>query len=277
MRDVLEVDMGFFLAGLAAGVVAAILAGAFYHRKVLRRMRAAERKLLDSERLAYLGSLAGGLAHEIKNPLSTLHLNMELLEEDLSQEAGEKGSRHASRLKVMHREVKRLEEVLEDFLRYARRHQLELKPEDLNAVLAETLDFVTPEAEQGGVRISRGFAADLAPVAIDAGRLKQAFLNIIINARQAMPEGGELIVQTRNVPGGVEVSFIDTGTGIGPEDLDRIWDVYYSSKKTGTGLGLPTARRIVEEHEGRIRVETQMGKGSCFTVFLPAEQYPTGE
>jgi signal transduction histidine kinase len=106
---------------------------------------------------------------------------------------------------------------------------------------------------------------------VDAGRLKQAFLNLLINARQATSEGGEIIVRTRNVPGGIEIDFIDTGTGISDKDLPHIWDVYYSTKPTGTGLGLPTARKIVEEHGGSIRMDTQVGKGTCFTVFLPVQ------
>ena len=260
--------MTFFLIGLIVGVVLGAAAAVFHFRNVLRRVRGAERRLRDSERLAYLGSLAGGLAHEIKNPLSTLHLNLELLEEDLA--SAESASKHTSRLSVLHREVKRLEEVLEDFLRYARRHQLELKPENVNEVLDEILDFVGPEAEQGHIRVSRGFAAEINACAIDAARLKQAFLNLVINAKQAMPGGGELIVRTKNVDEGVEIEFIDTGVGIADDELAKIWDVYYSSKKTGTGLGLPTARRIIEEHGGSIRVHTEVGKGTCFTVRLPA-------
>lgn len=264
--------MAFFWGGLVVGLLVGALAAVVYFRKVPERVRRAERRARESERLAYLGSLAGGLAHEIKNPLSTLHVNLQLLEEDLGSMGEAESGRYTSRMNVLRREVRRLEEVLEDFLRYARRHQLELKSENVNDILDEILDFITPEASQVGVGITRGLAADLRRCLVDAGRLKQAFLNVLINAKQAMPDGGELIVTTKNVPRGIEIEFIDTGTGISDEDLPRIWDVYYSSKQGGTGLGLPTARRIVEEHEGTVRVDTQLGKGTRFTVFLPAQE-----
>jgi signal transduction histidine kinase len=257
-----------FVIGAAAGVAASVL----YFRKALLQVRRAERRARDSERLAYLGSLAGGLAHEIKNPLSTLQINLQLLDEDIRADDGAHKQRDLNRIAVLNREVKRLEEVLEDFLRYARKHQLELTPMNVNTILDEILDFISPEAEQVGIRVNRALAADLPAVPVDAGRLKQAFLNIVINAKQAMPKGGELIVRSRSVKDAVEIDFIDTGAGISEKDLPRIWDIYYSSKKTGTGLGLPTARRIVEEHGGSIRVHTEPGKGSCFTVTLPTKE-----
>jgi signal transduction histidine kinase len=172
--------------------------------------------------------------------------------------------------------VRRLEEVLDDFFRYARKHHLDLKLQNVNDILDEMLDFVTPEVTRSGVRITRGLAPDLTSCPVDAGRLKQAFLNIVINAKQATPQGGELIVRTRNVRRGIEIEFIDTGTGISDQDLPHIWDVYYSTKPTGTGLGLPTARKIVEEHGGTIRVDTQVGKGTCFTILLPAQESKDG-
>ena len=257
--------------GLVVGLAVGVAGGLIYFLKALAKLRKAERRARESERLAYLGSLAGGLAHEIKNPLSTLHMNLQLLDEDLRKSGGKHARRDLSRIAALRGEVRRLEEVLEDFLRYARRHQLELKKRNVNEILREILDFVTPEASQGDVRISRGLEPELDSCMIDAGRLKQAFLNIVINARQAMPDGGELIVHTKTVPNGVQIEFIDTGTGISEEDLPRVWDVYFSSKQTGTGLGLPTARRIIQEHGGSIRLDTEVGKGTCFTVFLPTK------
>jgi signal transduction histidine kinase len=264
--------MMFFWWGLAAGIVVGVCVGALAFRERLARVREAERRALDAERLASLGSLAGGLAHEIKNPLSTLNINLQLLEEDLRRAGGEDSGKLLARIGVLRREVRRLEEVLEDFLRYARPGALDLKPQDMGVMLNEMLDFLSPEATKTGVRISRGFAPDLRTVLADAGRLKQALLNIIINAKQAMAGGGELMVRARNVHHGVEIDFIDTGIGIEPENLARIWDVYFSTKDKGTGLGLPTARRIVEEHGGSIRVHSEVGKGTCFTVFLPAKE-----
>ena len=260
--------------GIAAGFVVGIVVGALVAGVVawrrLRRMRDVERRARDAGRLATLGALAGGLAHEIKNPLSTLSINLQLLEEDLQRAGEHAGGKCLARIATLRREVRRLEEVLEDFLRYARPHELKLVPADVNRLLDEMLDFVSPEATQSGVRISRGFAPGLPPVRIDAAVLKQAFLNIVINAKQAMPTGGELMVRTRPARKGIEIDFIDTGVGIPAENLPRIWDVYFSTKQKGTGLGLPTARRIIEEHGGTVRVHSEVGKGTCFTVFLPS-------
>jgi signal transduction histidine kinase len=260
-----------FAAGLVVGVLLGAGAAALFAWSRLGRVRRAERRARDAERLAVLGGLAGGLAHEIKNPLSTLNINLQLLEEDLERAHDASNGKYLMRLRTLRREVRRLEEVLEDFLRYARPHELKLESADVNRLLDEMLDFVTPEATQSGVRISRAFAGDLGAVRVDSAQLKQAFLNIVINAKQAMPSGGELMVRTRRVsrPAGIEVDFTDTGVGIPPEDLLRIWDVYFSTKEKGTGLGLPPARRIVEEHGGSIRVHSEVGKGTCFTVFLP--------
>jgi signal transduction histidine kinase len=268
--------MVFFWAGLSAGLVVGAAGAVFYARRMLKRVRQVERRALDSERLAYVGSLAAGLAHEIKTPLSTLLINLQLLDEDLQKPGAANPQRHVGRTAVLRREVKRLEEVLDDFFRYARKHHLDLKLQNVNDVLDEMLDFVTPEVTRSGIRITRGLSGDLSLCQVDAGRLKQAFLNVLINAKQATPEGGEIIVRTRNVQGGVEIDFIDTGTGISDKDLPHIWDVYYSTKPTGTGLGLPTARKIVEEHGGAVRVNTQVGKGTCFTIFLPVEESNDG-
>ena len=258
--------------GLAAGLLIGITGAVLYYRKVVEHVRETETRLREAERLAHLGRLAGGLAHEIKNPLSTLSINLQLLEEDLRSDGEGSTQRYGGRLEVLRREVRRLEEVLEDFLRYARPHQLELELQNVNDVIREIIDFITPEATRAGIRMSAGLADDLKPTMLDAGRLKQAFLNIIINAKQAMPDGGEIIIRSANVDGGVRIGFIDTGVGISRDDLDRIWDIYYSSKKTGTGLGLPTARRIVEEHGGSVTVHSDVGKGTCFTVFLPEKE-----
>jgi signal transduction histidine kinase len=252
-----------------AAMVGALFAVAYY-RRVLAREREMERRQRSVERLAHLGTLAGGLAHEIKNPLSTVSINLQLLEEEIQKEGGANSGLYLHRITGVRHEIKRLEEVLEDFLRYAHEHQPDLKVLGVNDVLNEVLDFVTPEATQKKIRISRGFDADLQPCLIDSSRMEQTFLNIIINAQQAMPKGGELMVRTRNHRGSVQIDFIDTGTGIPPEHLPHIWDVYYSTKKGGTGLGLPTAKRIVEEHDGTIAVHSEVGKGTCFTITLPA-------
>jgi signal transduction histidine kinase len=220
------------------------------------------------ERLAFLGSLASGLAHEIKNPLSTMTITLGLLREDLEKGRGDR-ERSLRRVKVLEREVARLEEILADFLQYAGRHRLERRPTDLNAVVGEVLDFVTPAALERKIEVRHHLSPEVPPLLLDRDRVKQALLNLVLNAEEAMVGRGEILVQTSVRGGAVRVDVTDTGPGIPPEALPRIFEAYYSSKRTGTGLGLPIAKRIVEEHGGILEVFTEVGKGTRFTMWFP--------
>ncbi|MBI3099929.1 MAG: two-component sensor histidine kinase, partial [Planctomycetes bacterium] len=150
----------------------------------------------DVERQALLGAIAGGLAHELRNPLSTMSVHLQLLREDWSSPATTKERLSLRRIEILLRECRRLEEVLSDFLRFAGGHRPTLRPSDLNTVVQETLDFVAPEAEQHGLRVVSSLAPDLPPVPLDSALFKQALLNILINAEQAMSKGGSLSVFT---------------------------------------------------------------------------------
>jgi signal transduction histidine kinase len=235
------------------------------------------------ERSGFLGTLAGGLAHEIKNPLSTMTITLGLLREDLESGSGDR-ERALRRVRVLEREVARLEEILADFLQYAGRHRLEARPTDLNAVVAEVLEFVTPAALEKRIEVRHHLSPEVPPLLLDRDRVKQALLNLVLNAQQAMPGRGEILVQTSLSGGAVRVDVTDTGPGIPPEIQPRVFEVYYSSKKTGTGLGLPIARRIVEEHGGILEFHTEPGKGTRFTIWFPvasaaaapAEPVPAG-
>ncbi len=230
----------------------------------------------DSDRLAFLGQLAAGLAHEIRTPLSTLQANLQLLQEDFAEPRDDRERRALQRLTLLLKETGRLEEILNDFLRFTAGHKLDRKPTDLNRVVGEVLDFVTPEATQKKVRVLKSFG-ELPKAAIDSNLLKQALFNLVINAIQAMPDGGELIVKTAKWRDYAQLDVIDTGMGMTPDTAARCFDVYYSTKKTGTGLGLPTARRIVHEHDGTLTVTSEPGKGSCFTIRLPAIEAAPGK
>jgi signal transduction histidine kinase len=220
-------------------------------------------------RLAYLGTLAGGLAHEVKNPLSTLLINLGLLREDLAAAAPpEAQGRILKRIGVLEREVKRLDELVQSFLRLARGFDLRPEPTDLNALLREIVEFVEPEARRERISLRCSFAP-LPPLRADPSLLRQAVLNLLVNARQAMREGGELLLRTFADGPSAVVEVTDTGTGMAPEVLARCFDAYFSTKKGGTGLGLPTARRIVEEHGGTIEVWSELGRGTRFTLRIP--------
>ena len=228
----------------------------------------------EREQVAFLARLAAGLAHEIKNPLSTMAINLALLEEEWGR--GANGSeptardrRCTKRVQTLQREVRRLETIVEDFLRFARGGEINRAPHDLGGLVREVLDFVEPEDARLGIRHHAELPAGLPLVMLDPGALKQALLNLFVNARQAMPEGGELIVRVRRSGNFVELSVTDTGVGMKPEDLERCFEVYFSTKKGGTGLGLATTRRIVEEHGGLITVVSELGRGTSFSIVLP--------
>ncbi len=216
-----------------------------------------------------LSTLAAGLAHELRTPLSTISLNLQLLQEELQTFLNGEVEKPLNRISILQKEIQRLEEVLSDFLRFAKGGGLELTEQDTNQVVDEVIDFIAPEAKRNNVEVIRNYTSDLPAIKLDTGLIKQAILNLIINAQQAMPGGGKLSVSTSLKDGHIQVEVTDTGVGIPDANLDKIFQAYYSTKKKGTGLGLPTAKRIVEEHGGNIYVESQEGKGSSFTIQLP--------
>lgn len=245
----------------------------------------------DSERrqpptpqgLAFLGAVAGGLVHEIRNPLSTMNVTLQLLQEDWPDEDTDdvRTKRTSRRIGTLRREVSRLEEILDDFLRYAGIRRLNLAKADLNRIIEEVVAFMGPECARADVDLSFYPDRSLPLVPVDERLLKQAVLNLLLNAVQAMegtkPDGTdagrrrELIVRTRLEGDLARIDVIDTGPGIPEHVQERIWDVYFSLKKTGSGLGLPTARRIAEEHGGSLQAETEVGKGTNFVFRLPLD------
>ncbi|MFP4145265.1 MAG: two-component system sensor histidine kinase NtrB [Phycisphaeraceae bacterium] len=282
--------------GILLGVLATVPAAYVWNRRTERRVRQLEQRTRSAERLAELGTLTGGLAHEIKNPLSTVGLNIQLLQEDLQEIAddapegalpAERMQRVQRRFNSLHRETQRLREILEDFLRFAGRVELDREPTDLNGLVDELCDFYEPQARAAGVHLRTQLDAIPAETAVDHGLLKQALLNLLINATQAMaaarekevPHGGanELILRTERQRSELgedvlRLHITDTGPGMTGETQEKIFQPYYSTKRGGTGLGLPTTRRIVEEHGGYIAVHSEVGRGTDFIVVLPATQ-----
>jgi two-component system sensor histidine kinase HydH len=221
-----------------------------------------------------LAAMSGSLVHEIKNPLSTLNLNAQLILEDWKDAVSPREQRTVKRLKVILSEVERLERIVDSFLRFTERHELDLKPCSLNQLLEELADFIGPEARKKNIQVRLGLDHDLEPFPLDGDLMRQVFLNLVVNAKNAMEEkGGELILRTRKVERNGTVwavgDVIDTGNGIPPQLRQRIFDLYFSTRREGTGLGLSTSKRITEEHGGFIEVQSDEGKGSHFSVFLP--------
>jgi signal transduction histidine kinase len=221
------------------------------------------------DRLAFLGSLASGLAHEIKNPLSTMTITLGLLREDFEDAESQRERRVLRKVQLLESEVVRLEKILQDFLQFAGGHAVRPELVDPNLLVGDLLEFFEPSCRDAGLSLRRQFSPSLPQVLVDRELIKQALLNLLTNARQAMPDGGELMVHTSTTGDRVRIDVVDTGVGIPPEALDRIFEVYFSTKASGTGLGLPTVRRILLEHGGDVEVDSEVGRGTCVSVFLP--------
>jgi two-component system sensor histidine kinase HydH len=261
----------WFIGSLAvAGVALAswLIAKKALKRQSVRDAREAQR-VREEEQAALIGTLASGLAHEIRNPLGTLSMNLQLLQEDWGDPVSERESKSARKIGVLLKEVRHLETILNDFLRFAAKPRLRRERVSLNKIVEDLLEFIAPQAARGDITVSRHLSPAAPPVQADAERIRQCLLNLLLNALQAMPDGGELDVTTEPAPGACRVRVRDTGVGIAPEHLDQIFNLYFSTKPAGTGLGLPMARKIVEEHGGTIAVASEPGKGSTFTIDLP--------
>ena len=275
--------------GLAAGAVLTAIVSHARWRKQVAMVRRAERRARSAERLAELGSMTSGLAHEIKNPLSTIGLNIQLLAEALAEleaDAEERG-RLERRVGTLQREIERLRDILTDFLDFAGEKKLSPAPTDLNAMIDELADFFHPQAERQKVRIFVTPASQHVEALVDGPLIKQAVLNLLLNALQAMGEPDKQGSKqgTREIYMRTEIGeddghpvarlrVADTGPGMDSETVTRIFTPYFTTKSGGTGLGLPTSRRIVEEHGGRIEVHSEQDRGTEFTLVLPVPERP---
>lgn len=217
-----------------------------------------------------LAEIAGGFIHEIKNHISTLGLNLQLLAEDFQNAETPRERKAFDRITRLQNQCQRLTELSNDFLRFARLRELEPTPESLRDVIGDMVDFFAPSARAAGIEIKTYLPSDLPLVALDADLFKQALLNLLLNAEQAMQDGGELTVQARSADGHVRLDVIDNGCGMTPEALAKCFKPFHTTKAGGNGLGLPTTRRIIEMHGGRIDVQSEPGKGTQFTLWLPA-------
>lgn len=259
------------LVGLVLGGLLVVLIQTVRGR-ARRASDAGERRSADA-RLMSLSELTGQLAHEIRNPLSTLKVNLKLLQEDWESpgaDAADVRRRSVNKLGVLNIEADRLERILDDFLRFVGRGELELQPCDANQLVEELVQFFGPQSHAAGVKMRPSLSPGPLLIRADPRLLKQAMLNLLINAQQSMPQGGEIIVRTRRIDANrAQIEFADTGPGIPQDARERIFDAFYSTKKDGTGLGLTTTRRIISDHRGQISVHSAAGTGTSFTITLP--------
>jgi len=250
-------------------------------RKLAERERQLAEKnaeLLRSERLAAVGRLAAQITHEIRNPLSSLSLNAELLQDQLG--AGQdSGGEARSLVAAMAREVDRLVGITEEYLRFARLPKPSLGRLDLADAVEDLLDFMAPELAASGVKVERALAPDAPPVRADHAQVRQVLLNLVRNAREATGPGGSVRVRTRVLPApdgrlrvGVEIE--DDGPGIPPEVRERIFEPFFSTKERGTGLGLALVQQIVHEHGGKLSCDSAPGKGTRLLAAFPVFDEP---
>ena len=241
--------------------------------KDLTQIRDLEEEMRRKEWLASLGEMSAGMAHEIRNPLGALAGAMQMLRKDAIED-----ETNRRLMDIAIREATRLDNIITEFLQYARPPALNLTERDLNKVLAETLDLVQHEARtRTKIKIVTSLATGALTAMVDQDQLRQVFWNMATNAFEAMPEGGQLTISTnrRHVDAGgrkvdvIEIAFQDTGEGIPKQNLDKIFLPFFTTKKTGSGLGLAAVHRIVDLHGGWIKVESQERQGSRFVVCLP--------
>jgi signal transduction histidine kinase len=257
-------------AATIGGLTLAILLAAFWAVLWLwRRGRRLEEQAAEAERMAYVGTLASGLAHEIRNPLNSLNLNMQMLDEDLPQDA--LGGRRL--LAITRGEIHRLDGLVTDFLSYARPRPLELESCAALHLLEHTAAVIAAEAEERGVRLQVIDRSGGARVRVDRSQIHQALLNLVRNAFAAMESGERSPRLTLSVDkvgaSRLALDVADNGSGMSADQQRRVFDVFFSTKKGGTGLGLAIVRRIVHAHQGEIEVESRPGEGTRMRLLLP--------
>lgn len=216
-----------------------------------------------------IAALAGGLAHEIRNPLSTISLNLELLFEDLETLQDPSTQRMLRKLSTIQKECEHLDEILEAFLQFTRAGELSLESCNIAELIRHFLEFYKPEAEQHQIDIRPHLAADLPLLQLDIRMMRQVLSNLVRNAQQAMPQGGLIEIQTFRRGDRAVLEIIDTGCGIPRAAAGKMFNVFFSTKPAGNGLGLPTVRKIVETHGGTIDCESEPGRGTKMTLTFP--------
>ncbi|NTV13788.1 MAG: HAMP domain-containing protein [Desulfobulbaceae bacterium] len=242
-------------------------------REANASLRKAQSELVRMEKIAALGQIAASVNHEIKTPLNSLYLNLQLLTRKINKlEIGEEKTRDSllNVTSVIDNEIQRISEILEEFVQYARFAPPDLKRDDLNAVVRNLAEMIGENASQSRVSVALELSESPLPVLLDRKKITQALLNLAVNAIHAMPAGGKLTLTTHLAENGeVALTVADTGTGIGVEDLERIFEPFFTKKEKGMGFGLAIVKRIIEDHHGAISCKSQVGEFTEFIITLP--------
>ena len=242
------------------------------HAIILRDItesRRTEQQTIESERLNALTLLAAGVAHEIGNPLNSLNIHLQLIEREARKLDGAKGAELQESVEVARAEINRLDSIISQFLRAIRPTRPQLRPENINTIVEEAVRFFALEIKDRDIVVEQELRSDLPLLELDRDQIKQAFYNVIKNSFEAMKSRGILRIRTDLDESHVIVRFTDTGGGISAENLSRVFEPYFTTKTSGTGLGLLIVRRIVREHGGELSIESSEGKGLTLTIRLP--------
>jgi two-component system, sporulation sensor kinase E len=242
------------------------------HAMILRDItesRRSTQQTIESERFNALTLLAAGVAHEIGNPLNSLHIHLQLMERNVSKLEGPAREELQGSINIARAEISRLDSIVTQFLRAIRPSKPELHPENVNSIIEEAVRFFAPEIEDRDIVVEQELRSDLPMLELDRDQMKQAFYNVIKNSFEAMKRRGILRIRTDRDDTHVIVAFTDTGGGIPAESLSRVFEPYFTTKTSGSGLGLLIVRRIVREHGGEMSIESTEGKGLTLTIRLP--------
>src|SRR2546426_4267847 len=242
------------------------------HVMILRDITESRRtaqQTIESERLNALTLLAAGVAHEIGNPLNSLHIHLQLMQRSVQKLDGEAKAELEQSIDIARSEVNRLDSIVTQFLRAIRPSRPQLHPENLNTIIEEAVRFFAPEIQDRDIVVEQELRSDLPLLQLDRDQMKQAFYNVIKNSVEAMKRHGTLRIRTDLADTHVIVRFVDTGGGMSAENLSRVFEPYFTTKPTGSGLGLLIVRRIVREHGGELSIESSQGKGLTLTIRLP--------
>jgi PAS domain S-box-containing protein len=262
--------LSFYVVPLAA--VNSSEKGAVVILRDITRDRENNATIVESERMNAIRMLAAGVAHEIGNPLNALHIHLQLLERELQKNADGNRREALDLVAVAKNEVKRLDVIITQFLRAIRPSQPQLNPSAIDAILKETLTLLRQEVEDRRIHVEIDCPEPLPPLRIDKDQMKQAFFNVIKNALEAMSEGGKLTISLTLGDRFASIAFRDTGGGIAPEHFRQVFEPYYTTKPSGSGLGLMIVQRIVQEHGGKIDIQSAPKSGTTVTILLPLNE-----
>jgi len=237
--------------------------------KEVSELKRAEREIWQVEKMSALGRLAASVAHEVGNPLGAIDIQLQLLQEDIAAIDGELAEKVNRRVQIARLEMRRLDGIVQNFLRFSRPPALHLKQVSPNDLLRHIFALVEPEAREHGIDLILDPAEPLPAIEVDENQLSQALLNLLINAFQAVPDGSRILLRSRLQEDEVVLEIHDNGHGIPQEDLERIFEFYYTTKDEGTGLGLSIAQRIVHQHGGTLTLESEAGEGTQVYIRLP--------